>query len=45
VDSDPLQREFERSGALRDLLMRCLRALIAHTGQIAVCNRHDAVHQ
>jgi CRP-like cAMP-binding protein len=45
VDVAHLQREFEQGGALRDLLLRYIRALIAHTGQIAVCNRHHAVSQ
>ena len=40
-----LNREFEHDGPLPQLLLRYTRALIAQTGQIAVCNRHHSLEQ
>jgi CRP-like cAMP-binding protein len=45
MDAAVLQGEFERDGKLRLLLLRYIQALISHTGQIAVCNRHHSVEQ
>jgi CRP-like cAMP-binding protein len=45
VSSKSVKREFERSAALRRLLLRYTLALIAQTGQIAVCNRHHSLEQ
>ena len=42
---DPLQHEFNRYGPLSHLLLRYTQALIAQTGQIAVCNRHHSLEQ
>jgi len=43
LKADRLKREFEHGGALAHLLLRYTQALIAHTGQLAVCNRHHAL--
>ncbi len=40
-----LKSEFERDGPLPRLLLRYTQALIAQTGQIAVCNRHHSLEQ
>ena len=40
-----LKTEFERGGALQQLLLRYTQALIAQMTQTAVCNRHHAVDQ
>ena len=40
-----LKNEFEHNGPLPRLLMRYTQALIAQTGQTAVCNRHHALEQ
>ena len=42
---DLLQREFEHDGPLPHLLLRYTQALIAQTGQIAVCNRYHSLEQ
>jgi CRP-like cAMP-binding protein len=42
---DRLQDEIERDGELLRLLLRYTLALIAQTGQIAVCNRHHSLNQ
>ncbi|HVC10872.1 MAG TPA: Crp/Fnr family transcriptional regulator [Burkholderiales bacterium] len=42
---DRLKREFEHGAALRQLLLRHTLALVAQTGQIAVCNRHHSLDQ
>jgi CRP-like cAMP-binding protein len=43
--ADLLKSEFERDGPLPRLLLRYTQALIAQTGQIAVCNRHHSLEQ
>jgi len=43
--SDQLQHEFNRYGPLSHLLLRYVQALMAQTGQIAVCNRHHSLEQ
>ena len=43
--ADLLENEFEHPGALARLLLRYVQALIVHTGQIAVCNRHHSLEQ
>jgi CRP-like cAMP-binding protein len=45
VEADRLARAFEHGGALPRLLLRYTDALIAQTGQIAVCNRHHSLEQ
>jgi CRP-like cAMP-binding protein len=40
-----LTGEFEHDGRLLQLLLRYVHALIAQTGQIAVCNRHHSLEQ
>jgi len=45
LSADLVKSEFERDGALTRLLLRYTQALITHTGQIAVCNRHHSLEQ
>jgi CRP-like cAMP-binding protein len=45
LGADRLHDEFEHGGALPSLLLRYTQALIAQTGQIAVCNRHHSLEQ
>ena len=45
LDADLLTDEFEHDGPLPHLLLRYTQALIAQTGQIAVCNRHHTLEQ
>src|SRR5512134_554302 len=45
VDADRLKSSFEHDGPLPQLLLRYIQALIAQTGQIAVCNRHHPLDQ
>ncbi|MGH8660446.1 MAG: Crp/Fnr family transcriptional regulator [Burkholderiales bacterium] len=40
-----LKTEFERGGALQQLLLRYTQALITQMAQTAVCNRHHSVEQ
>jgi len=40
-----LKAEFEHDGPLPRLLLRHTEALIAQTGQVAVCNRHHSVNK
>jgi CRP-like cAMP-binding protein len=40
-----LRREFDSGSALPDLLLRYTQALMAQTGQIAVCNRYHTAEQ
>ncbi|PQA76823.1 Crp/Fnr family transcriptional regulator [Rhodoferax sp. TS-BS-61-7] len=40
-----LMREFNRAGALQQLLLRYTQALMTQMAQSAVCNRHHAVEQ
>ena len=40
-----LKAEFEHDGVLPQLLLRYIQALIAQTGQVAVCNRHHSLEQ
>lgn len=40
-----LKNEFEHDGVLPQLLLRYIQALIAQTGQVAVCNRHHSLEQ
>lgn len=41
----PLKHELERDGPLWHLLLRYTEALIAQTGQVAVCNRYHSLEQ
>jgi CRP-like cAMP-binding protein len=43
--ADRLKHEFERGGALQQLLLRFTQALITQMTQTAVCNRHHSVDQ
>jgi CRP-like cAMP-binding protein len=45
LEPDLLESEFEHNGPLPCLLLRYTQALIAQTGQIAVCNRHHSLEQ
>jgi CRP-like cAMP-binding protein len=40
-----LKREFQRAGAVMDLLLRYTQALITQMAQTAVCNRHHSIEQ
>jgi CRP-like cAMP-binding protein len=40
-----LMEEFDRGGAMQELLLRYMQALIVQTTQTAVCNRHHSVEQ
>lgn len=45
LDAARLMNEFDRGGALQQLLLRYTLALITQTAQIAVCNRQHSVEQ
>lgn len=45
IGADRLKHEFKHDGPLPHLLLLYIQALIAQTGQIAVCNRHHALEQ
>jgi CRP-like cAMP-binding protein len=45
LQADLMKNEFERRGPLSHLLLRYAQALIAQTGQIAVCNRYHSLKQ
>src|ERR1035437_8867366 len=45
LGADLVKNEFEHDGPLSHLLLRYTQALIAHTAQIAVCNRHHSLEQ
>lgn len=45
LGAELVKNEFKRASALRHLLLRYTQALIAQTGQIAVCNRHHSLEQ
>ena len=45
LGADLVKNEFEHDGPLPHLLLRYTQALIAQTGQIAVCNRHHSLEQ
>jgi CRP-like cAMP-binding protein len=45
LQADLLKNEFEHGGPLPHLLLRYTQALIAQTGQIAVCNRLHSLKQ
>jgi len=45
LEADLLRSEFEYDGPLLHLLLRYTHALLAQTGQIAVCNRHHSLEQ
>jgi CRP-like cAMP-binding protein len=45
LGADMLKNEFEHNSPLSHLLLRYIMALIAQTGQIAVCNRHHTLEQ
>jgi len=45
LKSQLLKQEFNRSGALMQLLLRYTQALITQMAQTAVCNRHHTVDQ
>jgi CRP-like cAMP-binding protein len=40
-----VQREFQRGGAMQDLMLRYTQSLLTQMGQTAVCNRHHSVDQ
>jgi len=42
---DVVKNEFQQGGPLHHLLLHYTQALIAQTGQIAVCNRHHSLEQ
>lgn len=43
--ADFLRKEFQRGGAVQQLLLRYTQALLTQMGQTAVCNRHHTVDQ
>lgn len=45
LKADLVRREFERHGALTELMLHYTAALIAEVGQNAACNRHHSVEQ
>lgn len=45
ISSEQLQKELERQGALKRLLMRYVQARIIQLGQTAACNRYHNVEQ
>jgi CRP-like cAMP-binding protein len=45
LEASALMQEFDRAGAMQQLLLRYMQALIAQTTQTAVCNRHHSVEQ
>jgi CRP-like cAMP-binding protein len=45
LGADLLKSEFEHDSPLAHLLLRYIQALIAQTGQTAVCNRHHSLEQ
>jgi CRP-like cAMP-binding protein len=45
LGADLLKNEFEHGGPLQHLLLRYTQALMAQTGQTAVCNRHHSLEQ
>jgi hypothetical protein len=45
LEADLVKNEFEHDGPLPHLLLRYTQALIAQTGQIAVCNRYHSLEQ
>jgi len=45
LGAEVLNHEFEHHGPLLHLLLRYTQALMAQTGQIAVCNRHHSLEQ
>ena len=45
LEAEQVKGEFEHVGPLQHLLLRYTQALIAQTGQIAVCNRHHSHEQ
>jgi CRP-like cAMP-binding protein len=45
LGADMLKSEFEHDSPLAHLLLRYIQALIAQTGQTAVCNRHHSLEQ
>ncbi len=45
LGADLVKSEFEHDGPLPQLLLHYTLALIAQTGQIAVCNRHHSLEQ
>ncbi|MGP1677996.1 MAG: Crp/Fnr family transcriptional regulator [Burkholderiales bacterium] len=45
LGAELVRNEFRHDGLLPQLLLRYIQALIAQTGQIAVCNRHHTLEQ
>lgn len=45
IDAAALAAEFVRGGALHQLLLRYMQALVTQMVQTAACNRHHSVHQ
>jgi hypothetical protein len=45
LESELVKSDFEHDGPLLHLLLHYTQALIAETGQTAVCNRHHSLEQ
>ena len=45
INADVFKQEFSHNGALHDLLLRYMQALVTQIGQTAVCYRHHTVQQ
>ena len=45
LDADQMRDAIVHGGALPHLLLRYTQALLAHVGQMAVCNRHHSLEQ
>lgn len=45
MDGEVLRREFKTGGAVQQLLLRYMQALLVQVSQTAVCNRHHSVEQ
>lgn len=45
IGAQYVRKEFDRSGAFQNILLRYTQALLTQMGQTAVCNRHHSVEQ
>jgi CRP-like cAMP-binding protein len=45
IPAQALKQEFDRAGPAMQVLLRYMQALLTHTAQTAICNRHHSVLQ
>jgi CRP-like cAMP-binding protein len=45
INAKYLREEFEEAGALQNIMLRYMQALLIQMGQTAICNRHHSVNQ